>query len=190
MKMIKESVQGIQSDNERTRYEHFKILLSVSEKNPELLYPHWDVFVELLRRDKISCKHVAIRLIPNLVRVDKENKFEEIFDEFFQLLSHESPVVSLHVAGKSGKIVLARPHLKRRVTELLLDVDEKSRCRHPGLLKSYAIEAFDDYFEESGDKNRIVQFVRDQLNSDSPKTRKTARRFLKKREKEIVGLDI
>jgi hypothetical protein len=188
--MIEESIQGIQSDNDRTRYEHFKILLSMSEKNPELLYPYWDVFIELLRRDKVSCKHAAIRLISNLVRVDTEHKFEELFDEFFQHLSHESPVVSPHVAGNSGKIVRARPHLKRRITELLLDVDETSRCRHLGLLKSYVIEAFDDYFEESGEKGRIVRFVRDQLNSDSPKTKKTARWFLKKWEEEIVGLDI
>lgn len=187
--MIEESVRGIQSDNERTRYEHFKILLSVSEKSPELLYPYWDVLVELLRRDKVSCKHAAIRLIPNLVQVDSDNKFEEIFDEFFHHLSHESPVVSPHVAGNSGKIVWARPHLKGRITKLLLDVDKTSQCRHLGLLKSYVIEAFDDYFKESEDKGRIVRFVRDQLNSDSPKTKKTARRFLKKWEKEIGGFE-
>lgn len=70
-----------------------------------------------------------------------------------------------------------------------MDVDKTSRCRHLGLLKSYVIETFDDYFEETEDKGRIVRFVEDQLNSDSPKTRKTARRFLKKWEKETVGLE-
>ncbi len=83
--MIGESVQGIQSENERTRYKHFKILLSVSEKSPELLYPYWDTFVELLRRDKVSCKHAAIRLIPNLVRVDSETSLRRYLTSSFSI---------------------------------------------------------------------------------------------------------
>ena len=46
------------------------------------------------------------------------------------------------------------------------------------LIKGYAIESFGEYFEEARDKDRIIEFVRQQLNSKSPKTRKIAKKFL------------
>jgi len=138
------------------------------------------VFVRLLRRDEVSCKYVAIHLAANLVRVDSDNRFEELFDEFYRLLSHESPVVSPHIAGVSGKIVQAKPHLSREVTSRLLEVDRVSRCKQKELMKSYVIDAFDDYFNEIEEKGKVVEFARNQLNSDSPKTRKKARQFLEK----------
>ena len=48
------------------------------------------------------------------------------------------------------------------------------------LIKAYAIEAFDEYFELSVNKNLIISFVKAQFESKSPKTRKVAKRFLEK----------
>ena len=47
-------------------------------------------------------------------------------------------------------------------------------------LKAGAIISFEKYFKESKDKERIVQFVKNQLNCQSPKTQKIAKEFLKK----------
>jgi hypothetical protein len=46
-------------------------------------------------------------------------------------------------------------------------------------VKAYAIDALNEYFNESGNKSEILQFVREALNSTSPKTRKKAKQFLK-----------
>jgi len=51
------------------------------------------------------------------------------------------------------------------------------------MLRAYAIEAFNKYFEEASDKKRILDFVKAQLESKSPKTRKVAKEFFKKWEK-------
>jgi hypothetical protein len=48
------------------------------------------------------------------------------------------------------------------------------------LIKGHAIEAFDDYFEEAENQPEILEFVKKQLQSKSPKTRKLARKFLKR----------
>jgi hypothetical protein len=42
------------------------------------------------------------------------------------------------------------------------------------------IEAFDEYFEQARDKNKILEFVNRQLESKSPKTSRKAKYFLKK----------
>jgi len=50
----------------------------------------------------------------------------------------------------------------------------------PELIKASVIEAFDEHFEEAESKGKIREFVRGQLNSESPKTRKRAKEFLDK----------
>ena len=178
---LKESIEGLQSKNDKIRFKHFNILLPVSEKNPELLYPFWDIFITLLRKEEVSNKYYAICLIANLVKVDEQNRFNKIFNLFYELLNHESPVVSPNIAGVSGKIVNAKPELESKITDKLLKVDLTSKTRYLDLMKSYIIQAFDEYFEIIKSKKRIVKFVKDQLNSTSPKTRKMAKDFLKKR---------
>ena len=69
---LKESIEGLQSKNDKIRFKHFNILLPISEKNPELLYPFWDIFIALLKKDEVSNKYYAICLIANLVKVDKQ----------------------------------------------------------------------------------------------------------------------
>jgi hypothetical protein len=61
----------------------------------------------------------------------------------------------------------------------LLDL-EKSDHKHKDLIKSGAIESFDEYFEVSKYKNEIIDFVEKQINCNSPKTRKIAADFLNK----------
>lgn len=178
---IKESIEGLKSDNDKIRFKHFNILLPISEKKPELLYPFWDVFTSLLKKDEVSNKYYAIYLIANAVKVDKQNRFERIFNQFYKLLEHESPVVSPNIAGVSGKIVNAKPHLEPKITNKLLEVDKTSKCRYLDLMKSYVIQAFDEYFDKIKNKKKIIKFVEDQLNSTSPKTKKLAKNFLKKR---------
>lgn len=178
---LKEAIEGIQSNKEKTRYNCFKYLLPLSEQSPEILYPAWDTFLKVLRLEAVSNKYVAIPLIANLTRVDVEGKFEKIFDEFYDLLLHESPVVSPHIAGVSGIIIKAKPALQSAILDRLLNTDRSSKCRHKELLKSYVIDALDDCFENITDKTRIMAYVQQQLESASPKTKKKAKEFLRKR---------
>ena len=181
MTKIEESVEALQSGNDKIRFKHFRKLLPISEKNPKLLYPFWDIFVTLLKKDEVSNKYYAINLIANIVKVDRQNKFEKIFNQFYKLLNHESPVVSPNIAGVSGKIVNAKPHLESKITNRLLKVESTSKSRYMDLMKGYIIQAFDEYFDEVKNKQKIIQFVEDQLNSTSPKTKKLAKEFLKRR---------
>ena len=45
------------------------------------------------------------------------------------------------------------------------------------LLKSAVIESFSELYDKAKKKNKIVSFVKRQLKSDSPKTRKVAREY-------------
>jgi hypothetical protein len=119
---------------------------------------------------------MAVHIISNLTKCDAENRFEKIFSQYYDLLS-DSIIVAGHLAAKSGKIARSKLNLQSEITERLLNIDG-TKQKHKDLLKAGAIEAFSEYFEEADDKEKILGFVKEQLNSKSPKTRKKAREFM------------
>jgi len=179
--VLAELLQGILSKEDKTRYTSFKALMFVAEERPELLYPHWGYFAGLLNRENTYSKYIAIYLIASLTAVDTEDKFEKVFDKYYGLLNDKSIIPAAHVARNSGKIVTAKPELEPKITEKLLGIDRiDHKPGHRELIKSEAIEAFNEYFDRAKDKSRIVEFVKGQLESKSPKTREKAKEFLKR----------
>ena len=177
-KPINELLKTLKSRDDTERYSSFETLLRLSEQQPDLLYPRWDFLVDMLDSDNAYWKLIAVRLIANLTRVDTEDRFEKIFDKYYNLLS-DSVIVAGHIAANSGKIARAKPELQTKITGRLLNID-KTNQKHKDLVKAGAIDSFGEYFEESKDKEQIIEFVKQQLDCESPKTRKKAKEFLKK----------
>ena len=182
-KVLQELLEGVLSKNDAVRQHSFQALNFLSEKHPERLYGKWDFFVDLIHRGNSFHKYIAIYIIANLTEADPENKFEKLFDTYYGLLGDKSVIPAAHVAANAGKIALAKPELQLEITNRLLDIDATVQ-RHKDLVKASAIEAFEDYFEKSRDQTRIIEFVKAQLNCESPKTREKAKAFLKKWNKE------
>lgn len=182
-KVLQELLNGVLSKKDEVRYGSFKALNVLSEKHPERLYGSWDFFANLMHSDNTHHKYIAIYIIANLTKADPEEKFEKLFNAYYGLLGDKSVIPPAHVALNSGKIALVKPHLQAEITNRLLDIDNTVQ-RHTDLVKASAIEAFDAYFEKSKDKTRIIKFVKAQLNCESPKTRKKAKAFLKKWNRE------
>ncbi|MGB5932994.1 MAG: hypothetical protein WBH57_08000 [Anaerolineae bacterium] len=180
--VLSELLEGILSKKDVIRFDSFKVLLLISEEHPEALYPKWDFFEDLLDSDNNYLKYIAIYLIANLTRVDTENRFEQIFNEYYSILDDERTMTAAHLAANSGKIAKAKPKLRSKITNRLLNIDKAHRGKQKELIKGYAIEAFNGYFAEIKDKEKILEFVKKQLKSKSPRTRKKAREFLKKWE--------
>jgi hypothetical protein len=178
-KVLQELLEGVLSKNDATRQHSFQALNFLSEKHPERLYGKWDFFADLIREGNSFHKYIAIWIIANLTEADPENKFEKLFDDYYGLLGDKSVIPAAHVAAKSGKIALAKPELQSEITNRLLDIDATVQ-KHRDLVKASAIEAFEAYFEKSRDQTRIIEFVKAQLNCESPKTREKAKAFLKK----------
>jgi hypothetical protein len=182
-KVLQEALDGVLSKKDKVRQNSFQALNFISEKHPEKLYAKWDFFANLIYKGNAFHKYIAIYIIANLTKADAENKFEKLFEAYYGLLGDKSAIPPAHVAVNSGKIALAKPKLQAEITNRLLDID-KTVQRHKDLVKASAIEAFEAYFEKSKDQARIIEFVKAQLNCESPKTRKKAKAFLKKRNKE------
>lgn len=177
----REILEGIVSKEETFRYNCFKVLHRVSEDQPLVLYPRWDYFVGLLDSSNSYHRSIALRILANLTRADSEGRFERIFDRYFDLLDDESVVTARYLAQDAGRIVRAKPHLRARIVDRLLAVD---KTHHPqsrkDLIKADIIQSFEEFFEDSDQKERVLAFVEGQLECSSPKTRKAAKAFLNK----------
>ena len=88
-------------------------------------------------------------------------------------------IVAGHLAACSGTIAKAKPNLQSKITQCLLSIDTTIQ-KHKDLVKAYALDGLDEYFSEAENKKTILQFVREQLTSSSPKTRNKAKQFLRK----------
>ena len=65
-KELSKLLDGILSKKDEIRYNSFKVLLNISEKNPKILYPKWDFIANLIDSENSYIKLIAVRLIANL----------------------------------------------------------------------------------------------------------------------------
>ena len=184
--LLPEIFNGISSTNARTRFNSAKILRTISERNPKMLYSNFDFFTELLDSENRILKWIAMDVIGNLTSVDSENKFDRIFRKFYDLLSDESMVTAGHVIDNSGKIAIAKPYLQNKITEELFKVEKiqykTSECRN--ILLGKVISSFVQYINQVNNRERMISLVKRQLKNSRKATRAKAEKFLNKIKKE------
>jgi hypothetical protein len=176
--LLHELLKGIVSKDNTTRSNSFNVLQIVSVEKPEILYPKWDYFHKMLLSKNNYHKYIAIYILADLTAVDKENKFEDIFEDYYGILAGDKIMTASHVALNSSKIALNKPELQSKILDRLLDIDNIHQGRQNELLKSYVIEALRKMYPEINDKKRVAKFIEAQLDSSSPKTRDLAACFL------------
>jgi hypothetical protein len=178
-------LKGVSSPKAAVRYGCAKILMDTSAEHPEKLYPYMDAFVELLDSKYRILTWNAMAIIANLAKVDKEQKFDVVFDKYYGFLNDEYMVTVANVVGNSGKIALAKPYLAPKITEKLLTVENISVTPHlteecKRVIAEHAIGSFDLFFDKVKQKEKVFAFVERQLNSSRKPLKIQAENFLKK----------
>ncbi|OPY28362.1 MAG: hypothetical protein A4E27_00360 [Methanobacterium sp. PtaU1.Bin242] len=180
-KLLPVILEGVSSPTPRVKFRSAKILRIISIKAPELLYPHWDFFIDLLNSDNSIIMWNALDVIANLTSTDSEHRFDEIFSQYYQFLEDESMVTAAHVVDNSAKIVINRPDLQDKITEALLKVDKIPRDENcQDILAGKAILTFQNYYDSIKDKDKVISFAEKQTTSKRNATRTKALKFLEK----------
>jgi len=118
--LLPDVIKGLDSDAARIKYGCAKVLRSISELAPDLLYPHFDLFVRLLDGPNKILQWEGIFVLSHLACVDTENKFEGIYGTFFAPISGPVMITSANVIGGAPLIARARPPWADRIaTEIL-----------------------------------------------------------------------
>jgi hypothetical protein len=178
-------VNGVSSSKASIRYGCAKILMDLSEVHPKELYRYMDFFISLLDSKYRILTWNAMAIIANLTRVDKDKKFDDVFEEYYSFLNDEYMVTVANVVGHSGKIALAKPYLVDKITRKLLKVDDLSITPHlteecKRMIAEKTISSFDMFFDKIKQKRRAICFVGKYSSSPRKTLRETAKNFLKK----------
>jgi ribosomal protein L17 len=179
--LLPEIINGISSPQPTIRYGCGKILMDLSEEQPQYLYPYMDFFITLLESKYRILTWNATIIIANLTKVDTEKRFDVIFEKYYSLLDNDYMVT----VANSGKIALAKPYLTKQIAEKLLSVENISTTPHLSkeckrVIAEHAIKTFDQFFPQIEQKEKVFSFVKKQLKSSRKTLRMKAENFVKK----------
>ena len=184
---IENLIEGLKAPKGSLRFGYEKVLRLISEQCPDLVYPYFDVYKELLDSDNSFLKWGAILTIGNLAAVDSDKKFEKIFTKFYRPVTGPVMVTATNIIGSSAKIVLVKPELTDKITNEILKVEKAKferhgssspECRNVAL--GQAIDSFGKFFEQIDNKDAVIKFVKRQLKNTRKSVVKKAETFLKK----------
>ena len=182
--LIDNLIEFSSSEKATIKYKSLKVLTLLSEQNSKLLYSKWDFFVNLLDNENTFLRTIGATIIANLTIVDKDQKFENIFDKYYNLLEDKSMINAANIAQRSGIIAKAKPHLQDEITNKLLNIDKthhSTECKN--IIKGKAILSFEEYFEEYKNKEKIIQFAQKEFKNTRSATRKKAEKLIRKWDK-------
>jgi hypothetical protein len=86
------------------------VVVDLSEKHPDNLYPYWDSFIGLLSSKYRILTWNVMAIIANLTVVDFERKFDEVFNKQYSYLGSKYMVTVSNVAVNSAKIAVNKPY--------------------------------------------------------------------------------
>ena len=182
--LLKPIFDGTQAQPARIKYPCCKILRKISEKNPQILYPKIDFFIELLDHENKIMQWEGIYVIGNLASVDTDNKIEKIFDKFFAPITGSVMITAANVVGAAAKIARAQPKLQDKITKELLKVEkakyQTAECRN--VVLGQAVDTFNQFFEQIKDPKPVIKLIKKQLKNTRNSTKVKAEKFLKKHD--------
>ncbi len=180
--LLPQVMAGLASAKAAIKFGCAKVLLIISEEDPQLLYPQWDLFASQLESDNQIIRWGAIRIIGNLAQVDHDNRFEAIFKTYFAPIRGPVMITAANIIGASPAIVAAKPHLAGRIAAVVLKVEQAeyatAECRNVAI--GHAITAFGKLFDRITDPAPILAFVHRQLGNSRNAVRVKAQKFLRK----------
>jgi len=176
-------IDGLSSPKATIRYGCGKVLMDLSETDPDRLYKYMNTFVRLLENKHKILVWNGTAIIANLARVDTDKKFDAIFDEYYSLLNDEYLVTVANTVANSAKIALAKPYLIQKITYELLATAKLATTPHltkecKRVIWEKAIDSFTLFFDKIENKEKIIAFVSKHRNSPRKSLKKKAEAFL------------
>ena len=186
--LLPEVVKGVSSPKATIRYGCAKVLMDLSEKHPEKLYPYMDFFTSLLDSKYRILTWNAMAIIANLARVDKDKKFDAIFDKYYSFMNDPYMVTVASVVGHSSKIAVAKPYLIQKITNELLKVENMATTPHlteecKRVIAEKTIESFDKFFDQVNTQDKVISFVKKNFHSPRETLRQVTENFIAKWDK-------
>jgi hypothetical protein len=157
-------------------YHAFYIVSHASQERPDLFYKYWPDFASLLNDKNSYHRDFSLTILANLTQVDHPDLFANLFDDYFKHVNDQKFMTARCCIRNIQKIIKNKPALSERIMLILLDVDALCSYseKQKALLKGDVLEIFDEVYSTVDDKSKMEQFIRLEVDSPSPKTKRKA----------------
>jgi hypothetical protein len=163
-------------------YHCGEVVAKACQDRPDLFYPYWKDIVTLISHPNSYHRDFGLNILANLTQIDHENRFAGVFDDYFEHLNDLKFMTAVKCVQSSQKIIQYKLALRYRIINLLLAIDR--HCDYPekqkALMKCDVLEILDAVYQEASQKTEIDSFIKAQVNSLSPKTKKKAKELIRK----------
>jgi hypothetical protein len=176
-------LEGTLSSRATVRYGCGSVLVDLTEKHPDRLYPYMDSFIGLLDNKHRILTWNAMAAIANLTSVDVDKKFDSIFGKYYGFLGNEYMVTVANVVANSSKIIKAKPYLADKIMSELLKVQNLQATPHLTeecklVIAQQAIKTFNTLIKYTQNKQALIDFAKKHQNSPRTSLKKEANNFL------------
>lgn len=177
----------IRTDPGTVKFFLSKAIKILCETDPDLIYPYFAEIGQLTGSSNNIIKWGAIIALSDLVRIDDDQKFKLMFQDYLDLMNSDSMITAANAAGNAWKIIEKFPDLENEITRRMLKITDNTfyhkgepspECRN--VLIGHIIECFGRYFDRSENQSLILDFVRVQTENSRASVARQARKFLKK----------
>ena len=175
----------LKSKDPKIKYGFAKKLLELVRLEPQLLYPYFSQFVDLLKSENKIIKWTAIDIIGLLAMVDKENKVDGQVGPLISILSCGNLITVNHAIFSLGKIAEVKPQFLPVIITELLKIEhynfETTECRN--IAAGKVIETFGSFIDAVNNDKRVLDFTERATHNTRNATKKKALLLLRKLEK-------
>lgn len=122
MNEIKEQVIGLRDKDNTHAYQCLKQLESESISS-DIVYPYFDCFAEMLDDTNSYIRTRGLLLIAANAKWDKDNKIDEIIDDFLKHIMDDKPITARQCIKALPAIAQYKPDLKNSIIMALRKAD-------------------------------------------------------------------
>jgi len=177
-------LDGLSAKPAAIKYGCARVLLEHSKTHPEDIYPHVQIFIDMLADENKIVQAEGTLVLSHLAVVDTDGRIDDIIERYLAPIPGPTLMAAANAIKGAAKIVTARPHLADWVATEILKVEKAvyktEECRNIAL--GQAVLTFDCIFDLVTDKKALLTFMRRQLDNPRSATRKKAEKALKKRQ--------
>jgi hypothetical protein len=179
-------VDGLDQVKADVKYTCGKVLRSVVDTEPDLLYPYFDLFASMLDGSNKIMRWEAIYLIAGLAAVDEEDKLSAVWDAYFRPIEGPEMITAANIVAGAACIAVARRDLLDSAIKAILRVRkgkyETEECYR--VVAGAALKAFDKLYKLVKDKEPLIDFAELHARSSRIPTRNAATRLLEKHKRQ------
>lgn len=92
-------------------------------RETDVWYEHFGEFAELLDNPKSLVRNRAINILAAIIRWDKENRFDDILDEYLSHITDEKPITARQCVKALARVGLEKPRYIPRILSNLQSAD-------------------------------------------------------------------